>query len=248
MKALILVGGLGTRLRPIVADRPKPMARIGSQPFLAYQLDLLRRQGFTEIILCTGHMSQAIEEYFGDGGDFGVRITYSLEEKPLGTAGAIKNAAHLVDSTFLVLNGDTYIQADFRNLVYFHRDKGALATIGLSRVGDPSRSGLVQVDRAGQVVRFIEKGAVRGDCNTISAGVYAFEPGILDFIPADRNVSLELEVFPHLVEMKSPLYGYILGGSFVDIGTPEGYRRMQEVAERLHRGESSNVLDKAFST
>ena len=237
MKALILAGGLGTRLRPIVGNRPKSMAQIGGQPFLAYQLDLLRRQGFTEVILCTGHMSQAIEEYFGDGGDFGVRITYSLEEKPLGTAGAIKNAAHLVDSAFLVLNGDTYVQGDLWDLIRFHRDKGALATIGLSRAGDPSRSGLVQVDRAGRVERFIEKDSVPGDCDTVSAGVYVFEPAILDFIPADRNISLELEVFPHLVEVQAPLYGCTLGGYFVDIGTPEGYQRMREAVERLHCGE-----------
>ncbi len=231
MKALILAGGLGTRLRPLVADRPKSMAQIGNQPFLTYQLALLRKQGLTDIILCTGHMSQAIEEYFGDGGDFGVRIAYSWEEKPLGTAGAIKNAAPLVDSTFLVLNGDTYIQADLRDLADFHRDRGSLATIGLSRVGDPSRSGLVQVDPTGRVVRFIEKGAVQGDCNTVSAGVYVFETEMLDFIPADRNVSLELEVFPRLVEMGVPLYGYTLGRPFVDIGTPEGYQRMQELVD-----------------
>ncbi len=237
MKAFILAGGLGTRLRPIVADRPKALAQIGGQPFLAYQLELLRRQGFTEIILCTGHMSHAIEEYFGDGGDFGVHITYSIEEKPLGTAGAIKNAAHLVDSAFLVLNGDTYIQADLRDMIRLHQDRNALATIGLSRVGDPSRSGLVQVDQAGQVVRFIEKGTAQRDCSTISAGVYVFEPEILGFIPAGRNVSLELEVFPHLVEMKAPLCGYMLGGAFVDIGTPEGYRRMRELVELLRRGE-----------
>ncbi len=231
MKALILAGGLGTRLRPIVGNRPKSMAQIGGRPFLAYQLDLLRSQGFTEIILCTGYLSQAIEEYFGDGKDLGVHLTYSVEEKPLGTAGAIKNAAPLVDSTFLVLNGDTYVQADLRNLVYFHQDRSALATIGLSQVGDPSRSGLVQAGPAGRVVRFIEKGTVQGDCNTISAGVYVFEPEILDFIPSDRKVSLELEVFPHLVEMGAPLYGYMLSGPFVDIGTPEGYRRMQELVD-----------------
>ncbi len=232
MKALILAGGLGTRLRPLGADCPKSMVQIGGQPFLTYQLDLLRRQGFTEIILCTGYMSQAIEEYFGDGRDFGVHLTYSVEEKPLGTAGSIKNAAHWIDSTFLVLNGDTYIQVDLRDLVYFHQDRGALATIGLSLVGDPSQSGLVQVDGAGQVVRFMEKGTLQGTCHTISAGVYVFELEILDFIPG-RKVSLELEVFPHLVEMGAPLYGYTLGGPFVDVGTPEGYRRMQEVVEQL---------------
>jgi len=226
MKALILAGGLGTRLRPLVADHPKSMAQIHGQPFLAYQLDLLCRQGFTEIILCTGYMSQAIEEHFGDGEDLGVHITYSIEEKPLGTAGAIKNAAPLVDSTFLVLNGDTYIQADLQDLAHFHRDRGALASIGLSQVGDPCRSGLVEVDPAGRVVRFIEKGAAQGDCHTVSAGVYVFEQKILDFIPFGIKVSLEREVFPHLVEMKMPLYGYTLSGSFIDIGTPEGYRRM----------------------
>ncbi len=231
MKAFILAGGLGTRLRSIITDCPKALAQIGSRPFLAYQLDLLRKQSFTDIVLCTGHMSQAIEEYFGDGGDFGVQITYSIEKKPLGTAGAIKNAAPLADGAFLVLNGDTYIQADLWGMIRFHHDRRALATIGLSRVGDPSRSGLVQVDRAGRVARFIEKGAVTGDCNTVSAGVYVFEPGMLDFIPSDRSVSLELEVFPCLVEVKAPLYGYTLSGSFVDIGTPEGYRRMQKLAE-----------------
>lgn len=228
MKAFILAGGLGTRLRSLVGDRPKVMAQIGGQPFLTYQLDLLRGQGFTEIILCTGYMAQAIEGYFSDGADFGVQITYSVEEKPLGTAGAIKNAAHLVNGTFLVLNGDTYIQAELRDMIHFHWDRSALATIGLSRAGDPSRSGLVQVDPAGQVVRFMEKGSAQGGCNTISAGVYVFEPEILDFIPPDRNVSLELQVFPHLVEVKAPLYGYALGGSFIDMGTPEGYRRIKE--------------------
>jgi len=233
MKAFILAGGLGTRLRPLVTDRPKSMARIGGRPFLAYQLDLLRSQGFTEIVLCTGYLSPAIEEHFSGGGDFGVQITYSVEEKPLGTAGAIRYAAHLVDGTFLVLNGDTYIQADLRDLIHFHQCRDALATIGLSQVADPSRSGLVQVDHAGQVVRFMEKGTAQGECHTVSAGVYAFEPEILNFIPSDRNVSLELEVFPHLVEVKAPLYGYTLGESFVDMGTPEGYWRMQEAIEQL---------------
>jgi NDP-sugar pyrophosphorylase family protein len=233
MKAFILAGGLGTRLHPIVAGRPKSMAQIGGRPFLAYQLDLLRSQGFTEIILCTGYMSKVIEEHFGDGGDFGVQITYSVEGKPLGTAGAIKHAAHLVDGSFLVLNGDTYIQADLRDLTHFHQDRGALATIGLSRVGDPSRSGLVQVNDRGQVVRFTEKGIVQEECNTVSAGLYVFEPEILDFIPSGRHVSLELGVFPHLVEVGAPLYGYMLDGSFVDMGTPEGYRRMREFVSSL---------------
>ena len=182
-------------------------------------------------------MSQAFEEYFGDGRGFGVQITYSIEGKPLGTGGEIKNTARLIDGAFLVLNGDTYIQADLWGLIRFHHDKRALATIGLSRVDDPSRSGLVQVDRAGRVVRFIEKGAVTGGCNTVSAGVYVFEPGILGFIPADTSVSLELEVFPRLVEAAAPLCGYMLGGAFVDIGTPEGYWRMWELVELLRRGE-----------
>ena len=240
MKALILAGGLGTRLRSLVADRPKSMAEVAGQPFLVYQLDSLRRQGFCEVVLCTGYMSKIIEEHFGDGGEFGVQITYSVEDRPMGTAGAIRGASHLIDGTFVAMNGDTYVRADLPRLIEFHRGSAALATVGLSRAGDLSRSGQVAVDPAGRVLRFSEKDASslgggrqgRGDY-MVNAGVYVFEREVLEFIASERSVSLELEVLPHLVEIRAPLYGCILDAPFVDMGTPEGYRRMQEMMGQL---------------
>ncbi|MBN1641074.1 MAG: nucleotidyltransferase family protein [Anaerolineae bacterium] len=230
MKTVILAGGLGKRLRPAVADRPKPMAEIADQPFLLYQIAQLRASGLCEIVLCVGYRAAQITSYLGDGTRWGVSIAYAIEETPLGTAGAIRNAGPHIDGTFLAMNGDSYVDADLHELVAAHRQQRASArrTVGTllrTYVDDAASYGTLEVDAHGWVTHFAEKAArARG---WINAGVYVLEPEILDLIPPDRAVSLEREVFPDLLQSGYRLFSHATAGYFVDIGTPEGYARFQ---------------------
>jgi len=236
MKAFILAGGLGTRLQSVVLDRPKPMARVKGKPFLEYQIEQLSGQGLKEFVLCVGHLAHQIQGYFGDGHRWGVRIVYAIETELLGTAGAIKNAQNFIEDTLLVLNGDSYLEADFQALVEFHRrqqsaDLRTIGTIAIVAVENASAYGALELDVGGRILRFQEK-AEEGP-GWINGGVYVLEPDILDFIPAGRAVSIEKETFPLVLERGRYLYAYPVEGFFVDIGTPEGYRRFcQYVKER----------------
>lgn len=228
MRILILAGGLGTRLQPVVQDRPKPMVEVYGKPFLEYQIEQLKAQGFQDIVLCIGHLASQIRDYFGDGHGWGVQIAYAMETKLLGTAGAIKNAQHFIENTFLVLNGDSYLEADFRALVEAHRryravDPRTMGTIAAVTVEDAAAYGTLELDAGGRILCFQEK--ANAGPGWINAGAYVMEPEILDFIPAGRAVSIEKETFPLVLEKGWHLYAYPVEGFFVDIGTPEGYRR-----------------------
>lgn len=234
MRALILAGGLGTRLQSVVLDLPKPMAEAKGKPFLEYQIEQLRVQEFQEIALCVGHLAHQIQDYFGDGRRWGVRIVYVVETELLGTAGAIKNARRFIEDTFLVLNGDSYLGADFGRLVDTHRrrqaaDPRTIGTIAAVAVDDAVAYGALEFDTKGRILRFREK-ADAGP-GWINGGVYVLEPDILDFIPAGRAVSIEKETFPLVLERGRHLFGYPVKGFFVDIGTPEGYRRFERYVE-----------------
>lgn len=237
MPVLILAGGLGTRLRPLVKDKPKPMADVGSKPFLEYQVSFLKRYGFRHFVFCVGYLHQHIREYFGDGWRWDVRIDYSIEEEPLGTGGALKHAEAHVHGTFLALNGDSFLDADLDQLVRSHErsrsDQKRQGTIALTQVEEAGRYGTVRLGPGNEVLEFVEKSAEspegKGPSEQyINAGIYVLEPEILRMIPRSRKVSIERDVFPSLLADGGGLYGCFLDGFFVDIGTPAGYRELRD--------------------
>ena len=232
MQTLILAGGLGTRLQPLLGQTPKALAPVAGRPFLEHLLRLLKQQGLIDMVLCLGHEAGAIQSHFGDGARWGVHITYAVEPEPLGTGGAVRYAltgGH-ADADFLVLNGDTYAVLDYAGLLAFHRQQQALATLALVPMADTQDYGTVQLGSAGRIVAFREK-AGKQEGGLVSAGVYAFHLAILAHIPTGRPVSLEKEVFPALARAGLAIYGYVTDGTFYDIGTPERYREFERQVE-----------------
>ena len=223
MTVLILSGGLGTRLRSVINNQPKPMALISGRPFLEYLILQLRKQGLTDIVLCIGYLGEQVKRYFGDGGRWGIHISYSHEKEPLGTGGAVKLAETLVrEENFLVMNGDSFLDVDLKQLVNYHLKNKALATMALVEVEDPARYGTVEIDENGEIESFVEKGR-SSSSKLINGGVYVFNREIFDYIP-EGKVSLEKEVFPKLIG--KGFYGMPIKGSFIDIGIPEDYRKL----------------------
>jgi mannose-1-phosphate guanylyltransferase len=216
--AVILVGGEGTRLRPLTYETPKSMLPVANRPFLEHQIEHLRQHGVKRIILACGDRPDAIRSYFGD------TLEYVVEPEPLGTGGAIAFAAGPLSQTFVVCNGDVLTDLDVTALVAFHRARGARMTLALQPVDDPSRYGVVVTDRDGAVTAFVEKPAPgTAPADTINAGTYVVEPGVLELIPPGRPVSVEYDVFPQLVG--AGLYARSFDGYWLDIGTPESYLR-----------------------
>ena len=232
LAAVILVGGEGTRLRPLTAERPKPMLPLAGRPLLAYTFDHLRRHGVGRAVLSCGYLPTQIEAHFGPETD-GLALDYRVEPAPLGTGGAIRFGAEGIDETFLALNGDSLRAADLDALIAFHRERGARATILLTPVPDPTRYGLVRLANGGRVSGFLEKPRPEEiDTDLINAGLYVLEPDVLDLVPAGKAVSIEREVFPRLVE-DGTLYGLALPGYWLDVGTPESYLQAhRDVLER----------------
>jgi len=224
VQAIVLVGGEGTRLRPLTSDVPKPALTLVDRPFLAYMVEWLAAHGVTEVVLACGFLPDVLREALGDGEHAGVRLTYITEPDRRGTAGAIRVAADALgddlDERFLALNGDVLTDLDLTALISAHRERGARATIALYPVEDSAAYGLVGVDEAGAVTEFVEKTgeAVPGEIN---AGAYFLERSVLDLIPPEREVSIEREVFPLLVG--DGLGALRLDGYWMDIGTPERY-------------------------
>jgi NDP-sugar pyrophosphorylase family protein len=228
MKAILLAGGKGMRLRPLTIHTPKPIVPIFDRPFLQYQIDLLREvPDIDEVILSLSYQPRRIEEMFGDGTSLGVRLRYVVEPSPLGTGGAIRYAAQGVADTLVVFNGDVMTAVDVNAVVQRHRSQGALATIVLTPVENPSAYGLVETDPEGRVLRFTEKpGAGEITCNTINAGIYVLEPSTFDRIPKDVSYSIERAFFPSLIERGEAFMAYVDDGYWIDIGTPEKYRQV----------------------
>jgi mannose-1-phosphate guanylyltransferase len=233
VKVILLIGGLGTRLRPLTLTTPKPLLPILDQPFLAYQLDFLRRQGFRDVILCTAYRAEDFRQTLGNGERYDVHITYVHEEKALGTGGAIKNAEPHVDGPALICNGDILMSLDLRALVDFHRQKKAVATIALTEVEDPSAFGVVELEADGRIRRFLEKPAPgETESHTINAGTYVFEKEAFSLIPPGVTYSVERGLFPELLAKQKPLFGKALSGYWLDVGTLEKYQQAQrDVAE-----------------
>jgi len=224
MQALILCGGMGTRLKSVVDDRPKSMALIRGKPFLQVLVEDLKAKGVSEFVLATGYMSEHIESHFGDGAAWNVSVAYSRERSPLGTGGAIKLAESLLRDRFLVLNGDTYVEFDPEAMRKALDSQGAVMAMLLKRIEDTSRYGAVVLGEGGRIRAFSEKGANTGP-GFINAGVYMARKELLAEIAADRPVSLENEVMPRL--LKLGVQGVEMNGLFIDIGVPEDYLRAQ---------------------
>ena len=226
MKALVLAGGFGTRLRPLSCTRPKVLFPVANQPLLDWTLQNLSQGGVETVILAVNYMAEALVRYFGPT-KFDLGIIYSREERPLGTGGPIKKAAHLLQdgNPFLVLNGDIVSDIDYRRLIEFHRRNGGLATVALIQVPDPSRYGSVEIDGEGRILRFVEKPEPgMAPSNLVNAGIYVLDRRVIDYIPEGRSVSTEKEVFPILAE-EGNLYGFEVNGLWEDIGVPEDYLR-----------------------
>jgi mannose-1-phosphate guanylyltransferase len=232
LDAVILVGGEGTRLRPLTAAMPKPMLPLAGRPLLAYTFDHLRRHGVGRAVLSCGYLPTQIEQHFGPETG-GLTLEYRVEPEPLGTGGAIRFGAEGIDETFLALNGDSLRAADLDALIAFHRERGARATILLTPVPDPTRYGLVRLADGGRVSGFLEKPRPEEiDTDLINAGLYVLEPDVLDLVPPGKAVSIEREVFPRLVE-EGTLHGLALPGYWLDVGTPESYLQAhRDVLER----------------
>ena len=226
MKAVVMAGGEGNRLRPLTSNQPKPMVPVVGKPCMEHILELLREHGIDEVIVTVAFLPQAIRSYFGEGETLGMQIGYSVEESPLGTAGSVRLTAKQLDETFLVISGDALCDVDLSALVAFHKERGAAVTIGLKSVENPLEFGIVVTDEEGRVERFLEKpswGQVFSD--TINTGIYVMEPEVLKHIPSDRPYDFSKELFPYLLEMGRPIFGHVMDGYWQDIGNLDQFRQ-----------------------
>lgn len=227
MKAIVMAGGEGTRLRPVTGGRPKPMVELCGKPVLEHTVDLLRKHGVTELCLTLKYLPRVIEDYFEDGAAFGVRITYRVETEPLGTAGGVRACRDFAgEEDVLVLSGDAVCDFDLASCAAFHRERGAEATLVLTEHASPTAFGLVETGEAGRIVRFVEKPSwERVTTGRVNTGVYVLSPSVFDLIPAGRPCDFGREVFPHMLEEGRKLFGYDAHGYWCDVGTPEAYRQ-----------------------
>jgi mannose-1-phosphate guanylyltransferase len=224
MQALILAGGKGTRLRPLTMHTPKPIVPIAGAPFLLYQLELLKRADVRDVILSLSYQPHKIEDKLGDGTDYNVKISYTVEASPLGTAGAYRNAAELIRETTVILNGDVLTDIDLNEVIRFHRERNAVATIALTPVANPTAYGLVEINSECRVRRFLEKPKPEEvTCDTINAGIYILEPRALEYIPEGEPFMFEYGVFPQLLANNEPFYAYTWRGYWRDIGSAPSY-------------------------
>jgi mannose-1-phosphate guanylyltransferase/phosphomannomutase len=226
MKAVVMAGGEGNRLRPLTSNQPKPMVPVVGKPCMEHILELLQAHGMNDVIVTVAFLPQAIRSYFGEGETLGMQIGYSVEESPLGTAGSVRLTAKQLDETFLVISGDALCDVDLSALVAFHKERGAAVTIGLKSVENPLEFGIVVTDEEGRVERFLEKpswGQVFSD--TINTGIYVMEPEVLKHVPGDRPYDFSKELFPYLLEMGRPIYGHVMDGYWQDIGNLDQFRQ-----------------------
>jgi NDP-sugar pyrophosphorylase family protein len=237
MKAILLAGGKGTRLRPLTVHTPKPIVPILNRPFLYYQIDLLRQvPEIDEVILSLNYQPRRIEEIFGEGEGLGMRVRYVVEPIPLGTGGAVRYAGDSLTDSVVVFNGDVLTDVDLGGVLRLHRERKAKATIVLTPVDNPRAYGLVETDASGNIRRFLEKpGEDEITCNTINAGIYVLEPDTFERIPKDTAWSIERSFFPSLIERGETFVAHIHNGYWIDIGTPAKYLQ-------VHR----DIMDKRY--
>lgn len=245
MQALILVGGEGTRLRPLTSTVPKPVVPLVDRPFIAYMLEWLKRHGVDDVIMSCGFLATSVRNVLGDGSAYGLRLRFVEEPEPLGTGGALKYAEQFLEDRFLMLNGDTLTDIDLTAQIRQHEETGATGTLALVPVSDPSSYGLVRLNDDRTVKGFLEKPSPdQIDTNLISAGAYVLERSVLDLIPAGQNVSIEREVWPRLVD--NGLHGFVADAYWMDIGTPQRY--LQGTFDILEGNVASAVQERMGST
>ncbi|ACA59552.1 mannose-1-phosphate guanyltransferase [Candidatus Desulforudis audaxviator] len=228
MKAIIMAGGEGSRLRPLTCNRPKPMVPVLNRPVMSYCIDLLKKHGITEIGVTLQYLPEAIKEHFGDGSEYGVRLHYFVENTPLGTAGSVKNAGEFLDRTFLVISGDALTDLDLSKAIEIHRSQGAAGTLVLTRVECPLEYGVVITGGGGRIIRFLEKpgwGEVFSD--TVNTGIYVLEPDVLNYFTAGQEFDFSKDLFPLLMRENRPLFGVVLSGYWCDIGNLQQYLQAQ---------------------
>ena len=252
MQALILAGGKGTRLRPLTVYTPKPIVPICNRPFLLYQIDTLRRAGVTDITLSLSYQPEKIEQQLGDGSQFGVKLKYTVEPQPMGTAGAYKFAEDLIREPTVVFNGDVLTDLDLKTMIRQHKEKQAIATIFLTPVEDASMYGVVETTGDGRVQRFLEKPKPEETtCRNINAGAYVLEPSVLDLIPKGENHSFEYDLFPKLLEKGEPFFAHTPQRAYwMDIGTPARYLQahhdlLANRVTRIHMKDRRGDFDSA---
>ncbi len=224
MKAVIMAGGEGTRLRPLTSNQPKPLMPLANRPMMEHIVRLLKAHGFEDIVVTLAFLPQTIRTYFGDGAEFGVRMVYATEETPLGTAGSVRNARAQLDEPFLVISGDVLTDIDLSELVAVHERKGSLATLALKSMENPLEFGIVITREDGSIERFLEKptwGQVFSD--TVNTGIYVCDPAVFDYIPEGEQVDFSGDVFPGLLADGKPIFGHIAEGYWEDVGTLEAY-------------------------
>ena len=239
MQAILLCGGMGTRLRSVVSDRPKPMADICGKPFLQYLLEMLRDKGITEVIFALGYMGEMIEDYFQDGSAFGLKIAYSYEEEPLGTGGAIRNALpKILEEEVLVLNADTYFPMDYQGLYHFHQENDGDFSLATRAVPDISRYGAVRRDAAGRILAWNEKLGDGGQplAGEINGGIYVMKKSLIAEIPEGKQ-SLEQDCIPKWLSEGKRIFGLPFEGYFMDIGIPKDYQQFITDVEQGKNGK-----------
>lgn len=226
MKAVVMAGGSGSRLRPLTVNRPKPMVPMVDKPVISHILALLRRHDIHDVVITVGYMAESIQDYFGDGSSLGMNIEYSVEETPLGTAGSVKQAQDLLDETMIVISGDAVTDIDLSAVIEYHRQKEAMATLTLYRVANPLEYGVVIIDDEGRIQQFLEKpswGEVISD--TVNTGIYILEPEIFDYFESGIPFDFSNDLFPIMMEKEDPMYGYVAEGYWCDVGNLDEYRR-----------------------
>jgi mannose-1-phosphate guanylyltransferase len=234
MKAIVLAGGEGTRLKPLTYKRPKPLMPVAGRPCIDYVIRSLVSSGFQEIITTTAYLSDTLIKSIGDGVDYNASILYSFEANPAGTAGAVRRVANFIDDTFVVAMGDILADVDFRALYDFHKRKGGIVTIALTEVEDPTQYGIVGMDSKNRIVKFKEKPPKEEAFSQLAnAGIYVCEPEILDFIPTDQKFDFSKDLFPKLLSKGLVLYGQMIEGNWMDIGRPHDlWKASMEVVRR----------------
>ncbi|MGH2737048.1 MAG: sugar phosphate nucleotidyltransferase, partial [Actinomycetota bacterium] len=229
LQAVVMAGGEGTRLRPLTSNMPKPMLPVANRPLMAHIIELLRRNGVTDIVATVQFLSSVIRNYFDDGSDFGVSLSYATEDVPLGTAGSVLGARELLSGRFLVISGDALTDIDLGEVLDWHIARGAAATLVLKRMQDPLEFGIVMTDDEGRIERFLEKpswGQVFSDA--VNTGMYVLEPEVLDLIPPDRPYDFSSELFPAMLDKGLPVYGFVAESYWTDVGTSEAYLAAQQ--------------------
>jgi NDP-sugar pyrophosphorylase family protein len=234
MKAMVLAAGLGDRMGPVTDQVPKPLLPIANRPVMAYILEHLARHGFTQVIANLHYRGQQIQDFFGDGSDFGIDLTYTHEDRLWGIAGGVRRCRDFFgDDTFLVIGADDLTDMDLSKFLALHRSRGAVASIGLAEVEETSQFGIVVTDADGRIERFVEKPQGEAPSNTANTQIYLFEPAVFDFIPPDRKHDFGFQTFPAMVDARVPFYGFRLSGYWRDIGGIRDYLGAQsDVLER----------------